>query len=933
MNPPPLNLRECFDELVDLAPAQREQWLALHAPDPALCAELLAMLEADLGDSPLLATSAADLIQRYTPHDDGGVGLIGSDVGPYRLVEVLGQGGTSVVFRAQRASGTGTQTVALKLLRTGLFSSDSQRRFRREQGVLAQLSHPHIASLIDGGITEAGIPYIAMEFVDGLPITEFASTHSLDLRTRLALLAKTCRAIDSAHRALVVHRDLKPSNVLVNADGEIKVLDFGIARLLDDGDLHATQTHAIALTPGYAAPEQYRPGPVTTATDIFSLGILMGELLTGRLLPSGYTRSDLSRACADANLAVPNGLPPNPTLARALRGDLDAIFSTAHAFDPERRYLSAALLADDLDRYLRDQPVTARPPSIWYSLRKSVQRNRAIAVAVLLAFVAIAAGISLTLWQARVAREHAQRATAVRDFLVELFDAAKAGQMPDRRLTLEEFTHRASTRLQARTDLSVSTRVEFLQTLGDVSMAGSDYAHAELLYGQASALARTVFAPADEVRTHIELQQAKLLVHQSRYADASIAYEALFPRIRGRNDAAHVEALQNYASALMYSARTERALAMSEEATRDAAALFGAGSSGAVLASLARGNLLTGSGHYADAAPLLESSLRSWRDSKREPSEEFLQGLTDLSRVRQAQGESAAAEVLLRETLATAEQLYDAPHDRIALALLNLGDALRSQERLDEAEPVLKRALAMMQTIYGEGHLRVANTLGSLGRVELRRRDLGAAAEHIRAAGKWCEQPDLHATRSCIERYADEAELALASGDLQEADASIARALAMTQEIFHGEHHWTARLWQLRAELSLRRNDASSALALCDKARNLLASLGEQNGFTAEGVLARRASALNALGRSTEALADINQALALWQRLAPAGHLHKIELLDVLASIQDRLGDHRAAEETTKRALALVVDRHQVEPARLARIEALAGTRRSVPTP
>ncbi|QBB70618.1 serine/threonine protein kinase [Pseudolysobacter antarcticus] len=930
MSAAPPSLRECFEQLVELAPPQRDVWLATHALDPALRRELLAMLAVDLNEAPLLATSAAALVQQYTPQHEDGSGLIGRSIGPYQLIEVRGQGGTSVVFRAQRASGAGTQTVALKLLRTGLFSVDGQRRFRREQGVLTQLSHPHIAGLIEGGISEAGIPYIAMEFVDGLPITDYANANALGLRARLTLLVTVCRAIDSAHHALVVHRDLKPSNVLVNRDGEIKVLDFGIARLLDDDDNQATQTSAIALTPGYAAPEQYLPGPVTTATDIYALGILLGELLTGQLLPHGHTRFDLSRAYADATTTVPAGLPPAAALTRLMRGDLDAIYNTAHANDPARRYLSAALLADDLERYLRNEPVTARTPSAWYRLRKSMQRNRAVATAAMLALLAIAIGVSLALWQAHAAHEQAQRATAVRDFLVELFDAAKAGQLPDRRLTLEQLVHRASERLQTQTDLSVATRVELLRTLGEVSTAGSDYTEAELLYNQALESARTFYAPTDKVLTHIQLLQASLLIHQSRYADASIAYEKILPQMRKNRDADSVEGLQNYSSALMYSARTEKALGIASEAAQYAAAIYGVGSKGAIQADLVHGNLLVASGHYAEAAPLLESALQSWRDSTRAPTLDFLQGLTDLSRVHQALGQSATAEALLRETLATAERLYDAPHDRIALALLNLGDVLRAQERLDEAESVLTRALAMMQTIYGTGHLRVANALGSVGKLELRRRDLAAAAQHIHTAMEWCERPGLHATRSCIELYADQTELGLASGDLDEADVSSTRALAMAQEIFRDGHHWTAQLWQLRAELSLRRNDAPAALFFCDQARDLLARLGEQQGVVAEAVSARRASALNALGRSAEALVDINQALALWQQLTPAAHLRQIELLDVLASIQARLGDVHSARDTARRAIGLVGNRSQIEPVQLARIEALAAMPHSV---
>lgn len=921
MNEAPSGLRACFELLVELAPLERERWLAGHALDPALRQELLALLAADRDAAPLLSGGAAALVQHYTPAQDDGLGLIGSSIGPYRLIEVLGQGGTAVVFRAQRASGAGTQTVALKLLRTGLFSVDGQRRFRREQGVLAQLSHPHIARLIEGGISAAGIPYIAMEFVDGSPITQYANAHALDLRARIALLVTVCRTIDSAHRTLVVHRDLKPSNVLVTFAGEIKVLDFGIARLLDEDDHHVTQTSAIALTPGYAAPEQYLPGPVTTATDIYALGILMGELLTGQLLPRGRTRYDLSRAFIDASLPVPRGLLPLLALTRSLRGDLDAIYNTAHAHDPAHRYLSAALLADDLECYLNNLPVTARTPTAWYRLRKSMQRNRAVASAAILGVLALAIGVSLALWQAHVAHGEAQRATAVRDFLVELFDAARAGQLPDQRLTLEQLVHRAGARLKAHTELAEVTRVELLRTLGEVSLAGSDYNEAGALFDQALASARTLYPPDDAELMRIELLQASLLLHQSRYSDAGTAYAALLPHMRRNHDAAAIEGMQNYASALMYSAHTEQALAISAEAVRAAATLYGGGSSGAILADLAHADLLVGSGNYADAAPLLNSALAAWRDSQRAPTQEFLQALTDRSRVEQSFGDGAAAEASLRETVATAERLYDAPHDRIALALLNMGDLLRLHGRLAEAEPVLKRALMMMQVVYGDGHLRVANTLGALGSLELQRHDLDAASVHIHTAMQWCNRPGLHATRSCIELLADQTELGLASGNLEEADSSSARALAMAQEIFYAGHHWIAVLWQLRAALSLRRNDAVGALALCDQAWALLTRLNETRGLAAEGVLARRANTLNAMGRDADALVDIHQALSLWQKLAPAGALHEVALLDQLADTQSRLGDGTAARDSARRALGLVSDRAQLEPGTWARLE------------
>ncbi len=916
-------LRECFDELVDLTPSQREAWFARHELPADLRRELLEMLACDTREVPLLETSAAALAQQYTPRDDDGRGLLGSTIGPYRLVDVLGHGGSSVVFRAQRASGSGTQTVALKLLRTGLFSAAGQRRFRREQAVLAQLSHRNIAGLIDGGVSDTGIPYIAMAFVQGMPITRHADAHALDLRARLALLVTVCRAIDAAHRALVVHCDLKPSNVLVDGDGEVRILDFGIAHLLDDDTTDGARTIAIALTPGYAAPEQYQPGMVTTACDIHALGVLMGELLTGRLLSPDRTRMDVQGSDADPGM-IPPGLPQGKALARLLRGDLEAICATARAGDPQRRYLSAALLAEDIERWLRNEPVVARPPSAGYRLRKTVQRHRAAAVAAVVATLALGVGISTTLWQAHVAAEQAQRATVVRDFLIELFDASRAGQLPDRRLTLEQLVQRASTRLQAQNDLSTTTRIEMLRTLGEVGTAASDYAQADKLYGQALALAEGSLAADDPVVTRIRLLQARLLTLQSRYADASRAYEALLPQMRRAGDAAAVEGLQNYASALMFSAQTDLGLAISAEAAQRAALLYAAGSRTAVQASLTRANQLMGGGRMAEAEPVLETALGFWRASAQPPQDDVLQGLTDLSRIRAAQGRLDASEALLRELVATAERLYPEPHDRPALALLNLGDLLRSQDRLDEAEPLLTRAVAMMKAIYGDDHVRVANALGSLGDLELRRHRLEAAALHIGTSMQWCDRPGRHPTRSCIELGFNAARLALASGDLETADARSAQALSMTKQIFRDGHRWMAQLGQLRAGLSLRRGDPSAALATCDDAQRLLARLGESEGLVSLAVLARRAEVLLALGRFGDADADIRQALASWDRLAPAGALTRVDLLGTQASIQAGLGDLPAARETARRAMAFVHDRDAFDPVRLARIDTLA---------
>lgn len=921
-------LRECFDALVELPAHERAAWLDAHEVDAGLREQLLKLLAADdLDDAsvPVFNTGAAALATEFTPESDDGTGLIGTHIGPYRLVGVLGHGGTSVVFRAERPMGEGTQTVALKVLRTGLFSADSQRRFRREQGVLSQLSHPNIAGLIDGGISDGGAPYIAMEFVDGLPITDYANAHALDLQARLRLLATVCRAVNSAHRALVVHRDLKPSNVLVSRDGIAKVLDFGIAGLLDDGSGKSTQTQVISLTPGYAAPEQYLPGPVTTAMDVYALGILLAELLTGRPVASA-SFSGLSRALGEVSLPLPAGLPPAPALRRVLRGDLDAIHATVCASEPDRRYGSVALLADDLERYLHKLPVNARAPSFAYRLRKYVQRNRIGASTVILSMLAVVIGISTTLWQARVAQEESRRATAVSNFLVSLFEASKSGQLPERRLTLEDVVRRAGERLQQETDLSTPTRIDMTRMLAEVSMAASDFAAAGQLLDRAAALSLATYSPDNAVLLRIRLLQAQLLILKTRYADAADAYEAILPQIRDANDEAGIRALQNYALALMYSARAEKALAVSAQAAQAAVHVYGAGSRGAVLASLEQGAMFIGAGRTADAAAAIEPVLRRWRDAQWPPTREFLRGLTNLANARLMQGDLGSAEQLARENLATAELIYQAPDVNIAHASLNLGEMLTQRERLDEAGPPMLRALAMFRAIYGEGQMRDTNTLTRIGLMQWRRRDLAAAAQSIRQAQPWCAKPGLHPTRTCFELDTEEARIALAQGNLRQADISSARGLATARDIYRDGSGASAELLQLRGAVQLRSGDAAAALASCDEAQGMLRATGMAEGPIAVSVLARRAAVLEALRRYPEALADIRQALALWQRMARDGYRRRVEMLAQLATLQSATGDARAAKATAQSALAAIEQSDQIDPAALAVIRSLADT-------
>ncbi|MFC5490395.1 protein kinase domain-containing protein [Dokdonella soli] len=429
MTEPTPTARELFEEALALPAARRAAYVTAHCADPvqrATVERLLAADAAELGHQ--LDRSFDDLLACVSELEPEPPIPLGERIGPFTLIEKLGEGGSSVVFRAEREQAGVRQTVALKLLRHGLYSEDERRRFRDERRALAQLRHPGIARLIEGGLTDAGTPYIALELIDGVPITEHVRALHLDLRNRLMLFVDVCRAVEAAHRALIVHRDLKPSNVLVTREGEAKLLDFGIAKLLDTGlDHDATRTQHQALTPAYAAPEQFQQGQITTATDVYALGMLLGELITGQRREHGDPRTPSSRISG----TDPDALPAPPkTVRRQLYGDLDNIVLKATADEPERRYASAGALADDIERHLADQPVLAHPPSRWYRARKFVARHRGGVAAAMAFLLAILAGLGIALWQARRAEIQARRAEAVQAFLSDVFRANSSSQ-PD----------------------------------------------------------------------------------------------------------------------------------------------------------------------------------------------------------------------------------------------------------------------------------------------------------------------------------------------------------------------------------------------------------------------------------------------------------------------------------------------------------------------
>ncbi len=404
-------IKAILEDALELPENERADLVQARCKDDrALWIEVDALLNADNSHADLLEVGGAELILD-NPKD-----MIGMVVGNYRILSELGTGGMGTVFKAERIDGEFDQTVALKLIKKGFDSGEMLRRFITERQILASLEHPNIARLVDGGTTEDGRPYLVMEYVEGIPIDRYCSTHSLSLESRLDLFRKVCFAVSFAHQKLVIHRDLKPQNILIDDHGHVKLLDFGIAKLLNSENEIDGQTQTFALTPEYASPEQIRGEPLSTATDIYSLGVILHELLTGSR-PIHFDGKNIGEIVGAASTSEPirpsaassnhEGFSPN-----LFKGDLDNIVLKALRKDPGQRYASVEQFSEDVRRYLKGLPVIARHFTLTYRAQKFARRNPMVVGAVSLAFVILIGGIIATAYQARKANIERERAEA-----------------------------------------------------------------------------------------------------------------------------------------------------------------------------------------------------------------------------------------------------------------------------------------------------------------------------------------------------------------------------------------------------------------------------------------------------------------------------------------------------------------------------------------
>ncbi len=715
-------VQEIFNQAVDLAPSQRRLVLEKECSgDPSLLAEVLAMIDHDArGDS---------LLDRGMPHLASQ--LVSEapalkEAGPYRIVRMLGEGGMGVVYLAERDDLR--HAVAIKILRDAWLSPARRERFLTEQRTLAQLNHPSIARLYDANTLPDGTPWFAMEYVEGVPLTKYCEP--LSINGRLRLFREVCEAVEHAHLHAVIHRDLKPSNVLVRPDGTVRLLDFGIAKQLDRFDAPAdrTRTGLRLMTPAYAAPEQIRGARIGIYTDVYSLGVVLYELLAGKL------PFDLeNRSAGEAEKMILEQEPEKPSAI----ADLNVLCLTAMHKDPERRYRTVEALTRDIDHYLKREPLEAQRDTLRYRAGKFVARNRRAVVAaalVLTLIVAMAAFFTVRLTIARNrALAEAARTQRIQRFMLNLFDGGDKESGPGDNLRVMTLLDRGVLEAQ---DLNSEPAVqaELYQTLGNVYQKLGKLDRADFLL-QSGLDRRTSLFGKDSAETADSLIGLGLLrIDQERLPEAERLVREGFEmtkRHAPRNDPSVAKAATAMGRVLEERGSYDQAVPLLEEAVRLSSRQSAANPD--LAASL---NELASVHFYAGSYPIADTLFRRVLQIDRQLHGDrhplVADALINIGAVQQDLGYYAEAEKLDRQALEINQSYYGSGHPQTAHNLTVLGRALLHEKRYDEALQALEKALPIEEKAYGPVSRQVASALNELGNVAMNRQQYDAAEPHFR---------------------------------------------------------------------------------------------------------------------------------------------------------------------------------------------------------
>ena len=877
-----LSLEELFDRALDLEGPERSAFLDRECGgDSGLRTRVEALLLADAGADDFLRPPEA------AAQPDS---LLGRQLGAYVVDRRIGAGGMSHVYLAHRADGSYEKQVALKLLRAGFSSDPFLRRFRIERQVLAKLQHPHIAQLIDGGVVDGDRPYLVMEYVDGDSIDAYAAEHRLDLEARLKLFLVVCDAVQFAHRNLVVHRDLKPSNIMVDKTGSVRLLDFGIAKVLEAEDqAELTLTRDRMLTPRYASPEQIGGKDVTTASDSYSLGVLLFELLTGRspyaldtTSPTEIEQAVITEPPMRPSRAVtersPDHFGKSEQLSRRLRGDLDNILLKALRKEPARRYASVDRFADDISRHLQGLPVSARPDTFRYRMGKFVSRNRAVVglSAALLVMVAGAAIVSTVLfWQAREARDVARSALAeaeaervaseeVSGFLESMFatidPAVRQSKDP---ITVEELLADAGDRIGDELGGRPKVAASLYTVIGASKRQLTQYDEAIDDLTKALSLLEGSPPGKEKVRVLTELGRTYSLAGDLDKAAATLERSVdECGRMEPQDSQLTATALRTLGDA--YAQRGDHDLALDALAQAVALRRTGQANQEGLAKDLTNLGLLhMRRGENAQAEPALTEARDLLLSVKGPDHSMVAEARSNLAYLLMDEARYSEATAELELAVTRLSEVYPDDHPKLLQARGNLARCYQERGNYDRAEAISQEVIDSFVAVHGESHQNVGHAKHNMGFFVLERGDAARAAGYFEEATLiYRESLGENHPYTAVAMF-NHARALRAARRYTEAETVCLQSLAIRRSVLRENHPDIARSSILMGDMLFARKAYSDAEPyLREGVQNRRVSRGPRHPDTAWGEMLLGAC-LFRMGQSQEALPLLERSAAV----------------------------------------------------------------------
>ena len=819
-------------------------------------------------------------------------------VGAYRLLRKAGDGGMASVYLAERADGVFEQQVALKLLRASTGDPDSVRRFNQERQLLARLVHPNIARLYDGGVTDDGEPYLVLEYVDGMPVDEYCRTHSLTTHRMLELVLDVAHAVAYAHRNLILHRDIKPSNVLVNDDGEVRLLDFGIAKIIDGGDSAAqaprTVTAVRPMTPRFASPEQISGEPMTTASDVYQLGCLLYLLLSGRS-PHGEVEASHAQV-VEHILSMPPPKPSSVSRRSGLRGDLDVICMKALSKEPDRRYATAREFIEDIERHLADLPIKARGDSALYRLRRFAKRH-ALTLAAATAVVSIAV-VQTLYYTARLAdardqaRAEADKAEQVSRFLTRVFTESDPNEALGEPMSARELLDSGVARIEQDLAEQPETQAHLYLTMGKTYSRRGHFDSAEPL-----------------LEKSLQMRQSLL---GDRHPDV---YESLFTL-----------GVLNWRQGKYAQAEDQL-----REASQLAVSLFGENDHRTLDSRSTLGLAVWRQSRFAEAQAIQEDVVDKTRAILGEDAPALGQRLNNLGGVYWMQSKYDLAAPTYAEALRINRMHHGAEHPSSLDALNNLAMTRREQGRYAESTELLEEVIVLRRRVLGEEHPRTLGSISQLAQNHITTGAFEAAADlyqdvlaaRSRILGD--EHPDT------LGSMADVANALVATGRLAEAAPFLATTLDRHRSVLGETHYDTLMVHWVRGTLFEKQRAWNDALeAYRTAARGLTETAGADHSSTLRARIGA-ARMLTALGRTEESgvlLIDVMQAIRESESSMPLMHGLALAEHGRWLAMAERPAEAREQLEASLKLLEPFIEQGNPDAAIVLRYQADLGEQR-----